>query len=192
MSSLVLLIIVAVALAIVGLLFIPVRLVVEYRKKQLNIKIKYGILSFCVTKKRKASTAKPKKKAKKKSENKKKEEGSGDGKLDAFFNLLTAFYDTSDLIRKSIKIDKLNVNAVYGNGDAAFTGMAIGIAYAELYKLIAFLSCIFTVEPPVLTIAPDYSDEPKFDAELFCIVKAKMAHIIFAYLKFIKRYKAYC
>lgn len=184
--------IIAVALAIAGLLFVPVRLVVEYEKKQLSIKIKYGILSFCVTKKRKTGKARPKKKIREKSENKKKEEGTGDGKLDTFFNLLTAFYDTSDLIRKSIKIEKLNVNAVYGNGDAAFTGMAIGIAYAEIYKLIAFLSCIFTVEPPVVTITPDYSDETIFDAELFCIVKAKPAHIIFAYLKFIKRYKAYC
>lgn len=192
MSSLALLIIIAVVLLAVGLLFVPIRLVVSYKDKQLNVNIKYGILAFCLTKKSKTGKAKPKKKAKKKSENKKKKEGSGDGKLDMFFNLLTAFYETSDLIRKSIKIEKFNVNAVYGNGDAAFTGMAIGIAYAEIYKLISFLACIFTVEMPLITIAPDYSDEPKFDAELFCIVKARMAHIIFAYLKFIKRYKAYC
>ncbi len=103
--------------------------------------------------------------------------------------MLQAFYDTSREIRKSVIVEKIKVDASYGSGDAAFTGMAIGFAYAEIYKLIGFLSSIFTASAPEITIKPIYTEESFFEAEAEGIISTKTAHIIFTGIKFYFNYK---
>lgn len=185
MSGLILLITAGVVLIFAAMLFIPAKISFSYRDKKAEVGIKYGILKkeniLSLRKKRTKATEKPEKKS----------ASSGDGGIDAFFNILSAFYEVSDLIRKSIKIEKLTLNARYGNADAAFTGMAIGIFYAEIYKLISFVSCVFTVTAPSITVTPDYSDEPVLEAEFGGIVKAKPVHIIIVCIKYMKKYKSY-
>lgn len=105
------------------------------------------------------------------------------------FLILTSFYNTSREIRKCIIIEKLKIDASYSSGDAATTGIAVGFAYAEIYKLIGFLASIFTISYPEITIKPVFSDELLFEAEAESIIKARIAHIIFTGLKFYSNYK---
>ena len=134
-------------------------------------------------------------KKKKHSENKKKIKKKKSEKKDEFsafqnfLAILQAFYDTSISIRKTIIVEKLDFDALFGSTDAAFTGMAVGFAYAEIYKLIGFLSTIFTVKKPNFTIKPVFNDESVFDIGGEGIIKTKAAHIISTAIKFYFNYK---
>ncbi len=171
------------------ILFIPIRLKISYIKNEFDITIKIGFIKFKI----------PKKKAKKKKDDKKTEDteakkdkpkkDDGIGAFIKFFAALQGFYDSSDRIKKTIVIERLELTSSFGTEDAAFTGMAVGLAYAEVYKLIGFLSVIFTVKTPKIEISPIFEDRNVFNIECKSIIKTKLAHIIFTALKFIKGYK---
>lgn len=174
------------------ILFMPVTLYAEYKDKKAEISIKYGFININPLNFRKKKTSKQGKKiidgendivTSEKSENKKS--------FDDFINIISAFYEASDAIKKAVKIEKLNIDATYGSSDVAFTGMAIGLAYAEIYKFFAAVSCIFTVNAPVITITPDFSEKDIFEIDGEGIVKTDAAHIIFAGIKFYTKFKSY-
>lgn len=174
------------------ILFMPVTLYAEYKNKKAEIKIKYGFISINPLKFRNKKNSKQKKKitdgendidTSKKDENKENKKS-----FDDFLNIISAFYEASDAIKKAVKVEKLNINATYGSSDVAFTGMAIGLAYAEIYKLFAAVSCIFTVNAPVITITPDFSEKNILEIDGEGIVKTDAAHIIFAGIKFYTKF----
>ena len=162
--------------------FTPIRLYISYKDKKADIKLAFGNIKFNI----------PIKEKKKNSESKsqeKTEKKDAFEKFKIFCAILQAFYDTSDSLRKTIIIERLKLDAVFGTGDAAFTGMAVGFSYAEIYKLAAFISEIFTVYPPKITITPNFGEEFIFSAEAESIIKTKAAHIISTAWKFYKNYR---
>lgn len=169
------------------LLFMPLRVIISYESKKAELKLKFGLFEF-----------KPKSKSKLRGKKAKSDERAlgkekqDDNLLpDKITNMLSAFYETSGAVKRAVRIERLEFSAVYGSGDAAATGFLVGIAYAEIYKLIGIISCVFTVVPPVITISPYYGDDPKLDIDFHAIVKTNAAKAIYTAVKFIKKYKSY-
>ncbi|MDO5479817.1 MAG: DUF2953 domain-containing protein [Clostridia bacterium] len=164
---------------------------VQYKEKKTDISLRFGIVKINLSGKKKKKTKKKSnaEKKEKKSENKTIDKENDIGGFQKFLALLQAFYDTSVSIRKTIEVEKLEIDALYGNADAAFTGMAVGFAYAEIYKLIGFLATIFTVRQPAVTIKPVFGEESVFECEADGIIKTKAAHIISTAIKFYFNYK---
>lgn len=195
-------IVIAVILILLSvILFMPLTFYVAYKDKKADINIKYGFINVNVcnfikkkniNNKKEASVAKKennsvKEKEKKQTDNNRAEEKN----FNYYVNIISAFYEASGAIRKAVKVEKLNVDAIYGSNDAAFTGIVIGLAYAEIYKLLSLISCVFTVNTPVITITPDFSEKDVFEIEGEGIVKTNAVHIIFVGIKFYTKFKSY-
>ena len=177
-------IIAAIILVLALILFIPLKADISYTAKKIKIGLAAGPFRI---KMKKADKAKEKAPA----ESEKKAGNEKKLSFDDGINLLSAFYESSRAIRRTVKVEKLELSALYGSGDAAATGFLIGIAYAEIYKLIGLVSCIFTVDPPIITITPCYEDEPVFDSEFELRVKTNAAKALYTAVKFYKKYKSY-
>lgn len=112
---------------------------------------------------------------------------------DRLFCALQAFYDASDRIRRALRIEKLDLTVRLSTGDAAATGFLVGIAYAEFYKLTAFLACLFTVRAPQATFEPVFSDDRLCEVTFDGIIQTNLAHSICAgavlYLSYRKQIK---
>ena len=171
-------------MACIVVLYIPIRLYIRYKEKKLDFSIHYGKIKIRIPL---GSNKKAKSKTGEKKEKKEKEDDFGNFRK--FIALIQAFYDTSPKIRKTIIVERLKADSVYGTTDAAFTGMAVGFAYAEIYKLIGFISTIFTVKQPEITIKPVFGEESVFEIEGEGIIKTKAAHIISTAIKFYFNYK---
>lgn len=173
--------------------YTPVRLNIIYKNKVLDLSVNFGKVKINIPSGKKNNTEKKKrqKTAKEVDKQKKKPKKTEDdfGNFKKFCAALQAFYDTSDSVRKTVVAEKLEVFADYGAEDAAFTGMVVGFAYAEVYKLIGFLSAIFTVEAPKIIINPVFNQGSVFKVEAEGIIKTKVAHIISTALKFYFNYK---
>ncbi len=165
-------------LFILLLLFIPLKLVALYDKNNLSLCFMIGFLKFKLPFKKRA--------VKEEAKNKKSKKVDID-----FWSLLQAFYDTSYTIKKTIRIRKLHIEATYGNEDPAFTGMMVGIAYAEIYKFLGVISCVFELEPPLINITSDFSGENVFTLSFEGIICTRLAHIVFTALKYYKNYKSH-
>ncbi len=173
-----------VLLLIITVLYFPIRLKVSYIKKNLDVSLNFGFLKIRIPVKKKKNKENDGKKED--NENKKKD---AFGAFNRFFCVLQGFYDASPAIKKTICVEKLELKSVFGTDDAAFTGTAVGLAYAEVYKLIGFLSVIFKVNMPKIEITPVFEDRMVFDIECKSIIKTKLAHIIIAGYKFYTSYK---
>lgn len=177
------LIFIAVFIALLALLlFMPVRAIVMYESQKAGLIIKFG--PFKLKGKKRA----PKKNGAGEEKDKKPEEKKP---YDRILNLIGALYETSGTIKRAIRVESLKLNSRFGSGDAAATGFLVGIAYAEIYKFIGLISCVFTVKPPVITIEPDYGDEPVFNADFRTVIKTNAAKAIYTAVKFYKKYKSY-
>ncbi len=175
-----------VILLLVLILYIPIKLRISYKKSLFETFLSFGFIKI------KIPLNKEKKQKEKNAINTEKKEKENKDGFDAFtrfFSVIQGFYNASHLIKKALIIEKLEIKSSFGTEDAAFTGLAVGLAYSEIYKLIGFLSVIFTFEPPKIDITPIFEDRYVFNIECKSIIKTKLAHIIFAGYKFYTSYK---
>ena len=168
-------------------MFLPIKLIASYSNKMFSMSISAAFVKINIPLKKKTENKKTETKEKKKI--KKSKQADDFSRFEKFFAVLNAFYESSDRIRKCIAVEKLEVNSEYGSEDAAFTGFAIGIAYAEIYKLVGFLGTIFTLKQPIITITPVFADKAVFELSFEGIIKTKAAHIIFTAIKFYREYR---
>lgn len=164
-------------LVVLCLLFFPLEFTAFLSKKESRFRIYSFELKF--NKKKEPKKNKPPKKA---DETKPPDKQKPSGVAGAM-TYISAIYRTSPQIKRTLCIKRLSVRARIGLSDAAATGLAVGFGYAEIYKLIALLACIFTMEQPEVTLTPDF-DHEVFDWELNGIIKTRLAHIIFTGLTF--------
>jgi hypothetical protein len=167
-------------------LFLPIRIFLSYNDGEFEFRIS---AAFYKSKNLFSGKMKRKNKKEKVEAEDKKSESDDFNRLEKFFMLLQAFYETSANIRRSICVEKLTIKAEFGSLDAGFTGMVTGVAYAEIYKLIGFLATIFTLEQPSITITPIFEEKSFFSIYSEGIIKTKAVHIIFTAIKFYREYK---
>lgn len=168
------------------LLLLPLGIFVSFENNSIRISVKLAFIPVNIGSGKSKKSRMPKKEN---AENKKREEG--EAAIYGAVRLLNAFYSSSRQIRRTVKIEKMNLSAVYGSGDAAATGFIIGIFYAELYKLIGFFSSIFTVGPPSITVKPSYADEPVLEYSGSVKIKATLFNLILSGMIFYLNYKSY-
>lgn len=170
---------------LVTVLLIPLSVTFSFGEKN-YLKLKFGIIPINL----KFSKQKGKKAEQKNKSSDKKEKSEKTSFLEKFFCALAAFYNSERQIKKALKISEAEINAEIGTGDAAATGFSVGIIYAEIYKLFAFFSCIFTVNAPKVTVTPCYSDDPCAKASGRVKVKTTFLAIGIASVKFYIEYRA--
>lgn len=168
------------------LLLLPLNAFISFENKKTSISVKFAFIPINIG----GGKSKKSRIPKKENEGNKKQEKS-EAAIYGAVRLLNAFYSSSKQIRRTVKIEKLNLSAVYGSGDAAATGFIIGIFYAEIYKLIGFFSSIFTVDPPSITVKPSYADEPAFEYSGSVKIKSTLFNLILSGMIFYLNYKSY-
>jgi len=80
-------------------------------------------------------------------------------------------------IRKTVHIEKTNLELKFGLGDAAITGITTGSVWAGIYNVIAFFARIFRVTEPKIEITPLYN-ELSCELRGECIITTRVANLI--------------
>lgn len=172
-------------LLIMFCIFVKVRLVLSFSKKQ-NGKLKAFLFIELFGGKIKKTISLAHKKAKaRKATTAKSEEA--DSKLSfsqkvkkyyrIFLRVSGTWSKSKRAVRKRILAEKIYLNLNFGTGDAAHTGMLVGTLWAAIYNVIAFIANFIRVTEPKICINPSYDEELlDFDGE--CILKISLANII--------------
>ena len=185
----------AVVLLLLAIAYLPLRLRIIYKDKSLSVTAYVAGLPIHIGKGKKD---KKQREDKTKAITKELKKNGGDttsglSAVDKFFCVLSAFYDASTRIRRALRVEKLDLKVRMSSGDAATTGFLVGVAYAEFYKLVAFLACLFTVEAPVAEFQPVFSDDVLLELTFDGIIRTNLAHSICAgtalYLSYRKQIK---
>jgi len=88
-------------------------------------------------------------------------------------------------IKCRIPIEKLELVAVIGTGNASYTAILAGIAWSAAGILASILHSFTDVKEKRVEIRPDFTGK-KFSLELFCIFKVKIVYIIVIGLMILK------
>lgn len=95
------------------------------------------------------------------------------------------FYERNkQIIKKVLKylkcricVERLDLKAVIGTGNASHTAILIGIAWSGVGVLVSMLHNFTDVKDKKIEIKPDFVGK-KFNLELYCIFKVKVVYII--------------
>lgn len=104
--------------------------------------------------------------------------------LDAVIDKIDNLKETFGLIvkircylRKNILLRQFKLDVAVGAGDAFYTGILTGMAWAAAGSLTSYIATSFKTLGKCVTVVPDFS-ETKFEVELHCIFTIKLVHII--------------
>lgn len=108
--------------------------------------------------------------------------------IEQFHNLrknLSLFRNIIQYIVEKIILESLSLNARFGLGDAALTGITYGALWAVMGVFLNVLYSNKDVKNLSVKLCPDFN-ETILEVDFFCIIKIKFAHIIIASIKGIK------
>lgn len=94
--------------------------------------------------------------------------------------LLSYFWQRSKQLLSAFSVQKFRWKTRIGTGDAALTGVLVGVSYA-LFGVIAKImeSRLTFLQPPELQVIPDFQ-ENQLQMDLDCIVKTRLGQAIYA------------
>lgn len=174
-------------LVVAGLLWIPIRLDVRYRKDALRsgatAYLRILWLKIPLNKKDKPE----------KDEKSKPEKMEFSGFRDKFQYYTKMIQDAKEDIvailayagEHALKIEKLHFRTEFGFEDPMYTGMATGLINGAVYNVLAQLMRWVSVEEHLIDIRPDF-DRTRFTVNFWCIVRVKNVHIIVIAMKILR------
>lgn len=182
-------IIAAILAIIVCILFLPFKLEVYYKEKQL--KIVAFILGIPIYR------LNPDIKSKKKGKTSKSD---SPGRVeDVEKDVLTLgeriehyaeiYNNTVKLLRKYVGIDKVQLKIDIGTGDAATTAVGTGLLWSAAYRLISIIGSIMYINNHNVQINPIYT-KTAFSVDGKCIIKSRIAYIIFIAITILMKIKS--
>lgn len=179
------------------LLFLPLRIYIEYQNKQIKLEIKFLKLKFDLKK----YIDKPKKSKKLKAKHNKKGDTDTDKQLTVIQKinnsykkivyLKRVYTDSSKTINRGIITENIQVDVYFGFSDAAVTGMVTGLVWSLLYEFLGLISIITTVENHKFNVDSVY-DRFIFELGFSVTFKTKIASILkilFSVLYNLNKYK---
>ncbi len=90
------------------------------------------------------------------------------------------------LTRKYILIEYISIKIDIGTSDAPSTAICTGALWSVIYQILGVIGCIMYIKENKVEVTPDFN-EAKFYALGKCIIKSRLAYIIFiAIIIFIK------
>jgi len=184
------------------LLFAKIEIVLEYVKKGWDDHLVISFITFWGLLKYKyeiplidmeSAGIKIRRIKKKGKKEKKVEEGKEKFNFSEILNRIKSskkFYDSHKIIICKVKdylkgrliLKEFKLDAVIGTGEAYYTGILNGIAWAVAGILTSYLSNNFKTLKKCVNIKSDFK-EKKFDVDLFCIFSIKIVHIIVVGIK---------
>jgi len=180
------------ALLVLLLLFIKVNIVIEYNRKGKDDNLVLSLFAFLGLLKYKyeASLIDFKKKGisfnwisekGRKEKDKKKIKSFLDiGDLLKSFGIIKEAFER--YVQKRLLVKDFRLRIKIGTGDAFYTGIASGSAWALAGMIIAFICNNFKVEKKKTIIQP-YFSEKIFEVDLFCIFNLRIVNIISIIIK---------
>jgi hypothetical protein len=88
-----------------------------------------------------------------------------------------------------ISVTKFEWHTKFGIGDAAYTGMAVGIGWSFKYGVIALLSKYMKLKvSPILTITPSFQ-QPTSQTKLVCMIHFRIGHAMLAGMRIVKYWR---
>lgn len=173
-------------LAVVIVLFsihINVGLSFSYNEKGNSgeIEIKYLFFKIKVFPKSKPEKEKEQAKTPEEKEEKKKKTD-----IIKYFEIFTEIFDDlknglfsilNYIIEHLITIKKLNISAIYGTGDAMYTGILTGMVNGFVYNVIGLLSSRIKLCDYNVNLKENFS-EKELSAGVFCILSTNVWHIL--------------
>lgn len=178
-------ILIAAAAVILILLFVPVRIILEYDKSA-RIYLKILFMKKHLNGERKKSPERKEKQAPEKTQ--KPDAGN---KITKFLSLKEDIAEFAEFTaRRCVVFEKLSLSLDFGTGDAAATGILTGLANSAVYTIISVIHHNTMLKSFDVNINPDFEEE-KLVFYLLCIAKTRAVHIISMGLKGLKLYKKF-
>ncbi|MBP3359703.1 MAG: DUF2953 domain-containing protein [Clostridia bacterium] len=178
-------ILISAAAVILILLFVPVRIILEYDKSA-HIYLKILFWKKLLNK----ESRKPHEKNEKQTAEKKDKTNAGN-KIKKILSLEDDIKEFADFTAKRcVTFEKLRFSLDFGTGDAAATGILTGLVNGAVYTIISVIHHNTTLKSFDVNINPDFEGE-KFVFYLLCIAKTRAVHIISMGLKGLKLYKKF-
>ena len=172
MNKLIAVILLAAILIILAILFLPLKVYVSYEKGKLSVSA--GMLFFRIKLLKNNKSTQKKVTVDSEEAVTKKTVGLTE-KLNSFLEI---FPKAARLTKRLITIKPLEIKIITGTTDAALTAISCGALWAVIYNFVGVLACIVNVEDLSLDVSPDYA-QSLFQAEGKCIIKSRIAYIIF-------------
>lgn len=113
---------------------------------------------------------------------KKRKKTETQDKILHFRQLYRLFDLTKKYLRRKIRIKNLNISIELGTGDACYTGLVTGLAWATVGSIISVITNIFDTEKFSCNIIPDFSKKT-LKLDLDCIFSIRIVNIIVVGLK---------
>lgn len=180
-----------VLLAIVSILFLETKLIIEYRDKKFMLKIRNLFLRLTIDSERLS-----KMRGKGKSEKQKTSKTEKKGILERIDSLKEKYNSVRDIVnifarclKGRVSMSKIDIYIKYGTGDACTTGMAYGAIWTLISNVYGFLCRHFFITFPDVKIDAQFDGSPMFEARCYGIIKLRFVHIIIAALRSYKSYK---
>lgn len=178
-----------VIIALVSILFLKTKLIVEYGNKRFVLKIRNLFLRLTIDSE-KLSKFRAKKDEKKNESDEKQgvfEKISG---LKERYNSVRDIIDVfSECLKKRVSMTKIEVSVKYGTGDACTTGLAYGAIWTLIGNIYSFLCRRFTITFPDVKIDAQFDGKPLLEVRCCGIIEVRFVHIIIAALRSYKTYK---
>lgn len=180
-------------LLLILVFFLPVKIILEYKLEGLNdyALIKISLLGDCLKYRYRFPGKSGKKGEKKKrKEDEEVERSKLNGFMDKIKNIgeIYAIVKTfKKFLREKILLEEYRIDVDIGTGDAYYTGILYGMIWSGIGTLNALISNTFKTLKRQMRVRPDFSKE-KFKAEVYCIFRIKMVHIIVVGIKFLLYY----
>ena len=175
-------IVLGIVLLLTILLFIPVRVFLEYQSKQVRIelwvlKFKFNVKKLMDKPSKKQSSA---------------TQSTDDEKQLTFIQKINSTYKkivylkkvytgSSKTINRGIKTENIKAEINFGFSDAAVTGMVTGLVWSLLYEFLGLLSIITTVQNHKFNVDAVYDRfvfEPRFSVTLKTTIASVMKILI--------------
>jgi hypothetical protein len=180
-----------VVMLLTALLFVPVRVYMEYGGKQLQLelwvlKFRFNIKNFM---------NKPKKQSAKNQSTIEEKQLTFIEKINSIYKkivyLKKVYTASSKTISKGISTQNITADINFGFSDAAVTGMVTGLVWSLLYEFLGLISIITTVQNHKFNVDAVY-DRFVFEAQFSVTLKTRIASvlkILICVLYNLKKYK---
>lgn len=167
-------IIAAAVLILVFILFAPARAELSFKEKTTYLKI--SLFNIVIYKKKQikdvndSDTKTPYERAQ-------KLEQSSKSLASGLKTYIEIFKTAVHYCNKYVSIEKLELDAKVGTGDAASTAVIVGTLWAAAYGLIGTIGSIAYIDKHEVKIVPSYT-EAEFSLTSSCIFKSRIVYII--------------
>ena len=147
-----------------------------------EIEIRYLFLKFKVFPKKEETAEKEIEEVEKKEETKDRKKHD----LIKYFKIFAEVFDDlkkgvfsllNYIIHHLITLKKLNISAIYGTGDAMYTGIMTGLVNGFVYNIVGLLSRNVKLKDYNINLKENFS-EKELSAGVFCVLNTNVWHIL--------------